>query len=136
MDSSTGTAPVAFVDTSAIVALVDRDDSTHQAAVDAYHSLVEDGYRLFTTNHVVNETFDLIDSSLGNDVARQWLGDVGLNVYITDADDEKHATERVLKPVNGRHIRYSDAVSLTVMERLGVTEAFAVDPEFLTALDT
>lgn len=133
--TATSNRPVAFVDSSAIVALVDRGDATHSAAVDAYHSLVADGYRLFTTNHVIGETFDLLYSTLGEALARQWLENVGLAVYVTDAIDEDRARERVLNSENTHHpIRYTDAVSLSVMERLGVSDAFAVDPDFLENL--
>lgn len=135
MSATASPGPVAFVDSSAIVALVDRDDATHQAAVDAYHSLIGEGYRLFTTNHVVNETFDLLDSALGNNVAQEWLTGSDLTVYITDSEDEENARKRVLAPKPGTTVKYSDAVSLAVMERLGVAEAFAVDPDFLSALD-
>src|SRR5215204_3628957 len=117
--------PIAFVDSSAIVALVDRDDLTHADAVNAYHSLLNNGYRLFTTNHVISETYDLLHGTLGQGIARQWLKDVGLAIYVTDSVDEEKARERVLAGSNSRSIRYSDAVSLTVMERLGIAEAFA-----------
>ncbi|CAN5866934.1 hypothetical protein BH20CHL4_BH20CHL4_15670 [soil metagenome] len=128
------TSPIAFVDSSAIIALVDRGDATHVAAVDAYHSLVDHGYRLFTTNHVVSETFDLLFTTLGEALARQWLENVGLAFYVTDSVDEDKARARVLASETHRPIRYSDAVSLTVMERLGVADAFAVDPDFLEKL--
>lgn len=127
-------APIAFVDISAIVALVDRDDHTHGDAVNAYHSLVDDGYRLFTTNHVISATYDLLAATLGHGVASQWLNDVGLAVYVTDNQDEERARERVLCARPDRPIRYSDAMSLSVMERLGIVEAFAVDPDFLECL--
>ena len=127
-------SPIAFVDTSAIVALVDRDDRTHGDAVDAYHTLVDDGYRLFTTNHVIRETFDLLAATLGHAVATQWLTDVGLAVYVTDNQDEERARERILAASVNRPIRYSDAISLSVMERLGIDEAFAVDPDFLESM--
>jgi uncharacterized protein len=130
----TGEAPIAFVDTSAIVALVDRDDVTHDAAVRAYHTLVDLGYRLFTTNHVMRETFDLLHGTLGEAIARQWLEDVALAVYVTDATDEERARERLLLPNGNQSMRYSDAVSLSVMERLGIAEAFAVDPYFLECM--
>jgi predicted nucleic acid-binding protein len=126
--------PVAFVDTSAILALIDRDDETHSAAVEAYHTLVNDGYRLFTTNHVISETYDLLFTTLGDLVARQWLADVGLAVYVTDSVDEEKAHARVLASNPALPMRYSDAISLAVMERLGVAEAFAVDPGFLDHL--
>jgi uncharacterized protein len=131
MSATTRVGPIAFVDTSAIIALVDRDDLTHGDAVNAYHSLVDDGYRLFTTNHVIGETYDLLAATLGHSVAAQWLQDVGLAVYVTDNQDEERARERVLASAATRPIRYSDAISLSVMERLGIAEAFAVDPDFL-----
>src|SRR5690348_1777137 len=93
----------AFVDSSALVSLVDRDDFTHRAAVDAYESLKADGYRLFTSNHVVAETYDILASALGHEVARSWLDEMGLPVYVADSNDLEQARERVLgsrKPLN------------------------------------
>jgi predicted nucleic acid-binding protein len=123
--------PVAFVDSSAIIALFDRGDATHLPAVNAYRSLMSGGYRLFTTNHVIGETFDLLASTHGEELAREWLANVGLTVYVTDSIDEERARERVLASNRAHPIRYTDAVSLSVMERLGVSDAFAVDPDFL-----
>lgn len=123
----------AFVDSSALVALVDRDDYTHRAAVDAYESLKLQGYRLFTSNHIVAETFDLLASSLGQDIARSWLKEMVLPIYVADANDLEQARDRVIdsrKPLN-----FNDALSVVIMQRLGVAEAFAVDPDFLAALD-
>lgn len=123
----------AFVDSSALVALVDRDDYTHRAAVDAYESLKLQGYRLFTSNHIVAETFDLLASSLGQDIARSWLKEMGLPIYVADANDLEQARDRVIdsrKPLN-----FNDALSVVIMQRLRVAEAFAVDPDFLAALD-
>ena len=127
--------PAAIVDASAIVALVDRDDATHEAAVNAYHSLVEDGYRLFTTNHAFAEAHDLISTSLGENVAREWLDRQALPIYVTDSADEEQARKRICENTSGKRLRYTDAISYVVMERLGVQEAFAVDPDFLAHLD-
>ncbi len=123
----------AFVDSSALISLVDRDDYTHRAAVDAYETLKADGYRLFTSNHIVAETYDILAGSLGHDVARAWLDEMGLPVYVADSNDVEQARGRVLgsrKPLN-----FNDALSVVIMQRLGVADAFAVDPDFLAALD-
>lgn len=123
----------AFVDSSALVSLVDRDDYTHRAAVDAYESLKAEGYRLFTSNHIVAETYELLAGALGHEIARSWLGEMGLPVYIADSNDIEQARDRVLasrKPLN-----FNDALSVVIMQRLGVADAFAVDPDFLAALD-
>src|SRR4051812_49390548 len=88
--------PVAFVDSSAIVALVDADDISHGAAVEAYQSLVSSGYRLFTTNHVILEAYSLLMAGVGPDVARQWLRDNRLAVYTANEDDESSARDMVI----------------------------------------
>ena len=123
----------AFVDSSALVSLVDRDDFTHRAAVDAYESLKSDGYRLFTSNHVVAETYDILASSLGHDVARSWLDEMGLPVYVADSTDLEQARDRVISSRTA--LNFNDALSVVIMQRLGVADAFAVDPDFLAALD-
>jgi predicted nucleic acid-binding protein len=125
-------APTAFVDSSAIVALVDRHDAAHEAAVAAYRDLLDSGYRLFTTNFVVAETVDLLTDVIGADVARQWLRDHRLTVYYADEQDERRARALVIGSHSEQGLSYVDAVSLVVMERLGVADAFAVDPNFLS----
>ncbi|MEA2598744.1 MAG: uncharacterized protein QOF01_5213 [Thermomicrobiales bacterium] len=127
-------APVAFVDSSAIVALVDHDDTTHAAAVDAYRSLVSSGYRLFTTNHVVVEVYDLLSAGVGPAIARRWLRESRLAIYTTDEDDEEKARQMVATADSNVPLTLTDAISIVVMERLGVADAFAVDPDFLAAL--
>jgi predicted nucleic acid-binding protein len=134
MDANKENLPVAFVDSSAIVTLIDRDDASHAAAVDAYRSLVASGYRLFTTNHVLDEAFDLLFTGVG-DAARIWLRDQRLAIYYVDEDDLRAATKMVVDRQEGAAISLTDALSMVVMERLGVTDAFAVDPRFLAELN-
>jgi predicted nucleic acid-binding protein len=126
--------PVAFVDSSAIVALVDSEDAAHNAAVAAYNELKETGYRLFTTDHVVVETYDLLLNGLGPVVASRWLRENRLPVYPTDESDLAAAQVILLGRPDESPISLPDAISLAVMERLGVADAFAVDPSFLAAL--
>ena len=123
--------PVAFVDSSALVALADRDDASHVAALAAYRELVAAGYKLFTTNYAVAETFDLLQTGLGVAAARRWLRDARLAVYHADAQDEARARRLVLRANERRPLTLSDAVGLAVMDRLGVHDAFAVDQHFL-----
>ncbi len=125
-------ALVAFVDSSAIVAMVDASDSTHNAAVSAYVELLGQGYKLFTTNHVIAETVDLLGAGVGPDIARRWLRDHRLPVYHADEQDEHRAKALVISSRSPRGLSYVDAVSLVVMEKFGVADAFAVDPHFLS----
>ncbi len=126
------TGLVAFVDSSAIVALVNAGDASHGAAAAAYSDLLDQGYKLFTTNHVIAETVDLLAIGLGPDVARRWLRDHRLPVYHADEQDEHRARTLVISSRSPRGLSFIDAVSLVVLERFSVADAFAVDPNFLS----
>ena len=127
--------PVAFVDSSAIITLIDQDDASHQAAVDAYRSLIISGYRLFTTNHVLDEAFDLLSAGIGAVAARRWLKEHRLAIYFVDGTDLAAAVAAIAARAEDSAISLTDALSMVVMERLGVSDAFAVDPSFLAELN-
>lgn len=124
-------ATAILVDSSAIVALVDSDDAAHAAMVEAYRQLVEEGYRLFTTNYVIAETHDLLIAGVGPAIARQWLRASKLAVYHADEQDARRAQREVIRSKSARGLSVTDAVSLVVMERLNVVDALAADPSFL-----
>ncbi|MCO5215287.1 MAG: PIN domain-containing protein [Thermomicrobiales bacterium] len=124
--------PTAFVDASAIVALVDRNDRSHEAAIAAYRGLQEAGYRLFTTNLVLAEVVQLLTDGIGAEVARQFLRDQRLTIYHALPDDEARAMAMVMSSRSTRGLSYTDAVSLVVMEKLGISDAFVVDTTFLS----
>jgi predicted nucleic acid-binding protein len=123
--------PVAFIDASAIVALVDANDRSHADAVAAYHDLLARGYRLFTVDFVIAEAFDLLRAGVGAETARAWLRDHRLPVYRADEADLEQAKRLLLDDRAPAERSFADAVSLAVMDRLGVGEAFAVDRHFL-----
>lgn len=127
--------PVAFVDSSAMVALVDRNDDTHAAAVAAYRDLAAAGYRLFTTNHAIAETLELLNAAIGAEIARQWLRDLRLPVYHVTEQDEQRAHTLIVNSRNPHGLSWTDATSLVVMEHFGVEDAFAVDLSFLNEQD-
>lgn len=129
--TSAPTQPTAFVDASAIVALVDRNDLSHEDVVTAYRGLQEGNYRLFTTNLVIAEVVQLLNDGVGADVSRQFLRDHRLPVYHVTEEDEARAAAMVMTSRTDRGLSLVDAVSLVVMEKLGISDAFVVDTTFL-----
>lgn len=126
---------VAFVDSSALVALADRGDATHLAAVSAYEELRAADYRLFTTSFAVAEAYELITVGLGSAAARQWLQALRIDIYHLDPDDFSRARDRLVTDARLASRTLTDALNITAMERLGVRDAFAVDPDFVVELD-
>ncbi len=125
---------IAFVDSSALVALADAGDMSHAAAVAAYRDLVGSDYRLFTTDYMIAEAFDLLRHGPGAEVARAWLGACTIAVCHVEEQDVARAKQRLLSGAESNVIGLADAISLAVMDRLGVTDVFAVDQTVLNAM--
>ncbi len=120
----------AFVDSSALVALADQGDATHEGAVAAYRELCDAGYRLFTTDYAVVEAFDLLTLSLGHELARRWLANLRIALYHLDETDHTRARHRLVTDDRLATRTLTDVLNITAMERLGVRDAFAVDEHF------
>jgi uncharacterized protein len=98
-----------LVDTSAVYALIDRDDTYHRRATNILRSLPQRGLTPLLTNFIVAECHALLLSRLGA--------------------DERRAREVIQRYVD-KTFSYTDATSFAVMERLHLGEAFAFDPHF------
>ena len=129
-----GERQIAFVDASALVALADAGDASHAAAVTAYHELVAAGYRFFTTDFMIAEAFDLLRHGPGVDVARSWLRACRIPICPVEERDIAQAKQRVIDDDRPDGLGLADAISLAVMDRLGVNDLFAVDQSVLNAM--
>jgi len=59
-----------FIDTSAFISLIDRDERNHVAARRTWVILVEQNTPLYCTSYVLSETAALIQNRLGMDQLR------------------------------------------------------------------
>jgi predicted nucleic acid-binding protein len=118
-----------LVDTSAVYALLDRDDACHTAAKDSIESLKRTRSEPLLTNFLVAECHALCLARLGAGVARKWLLSNAWAVERVTPDDEAVARE-IIRKYTDKTFSYTDATSFAVMERLGLRTAFAFDPHF------
>lgn len=125
---------VAYVDASALVALADRDDASHLAAVSAYQELVQGGYRLFTTDLALASAHELLVVALGAEVARTWLAQCAIHVESVTSADLETGRRMIEEGQSAPAATLSDTIHLAVLDRLGVTDVFAVDRAFLAML--
>lgn len=126
---------IVFVDSSAMIALADAGDASHTAAVDAYRDLASSGYRFFTTDFMLAEAYDLLSSGPGPEIARQWLRNCNIARCPVEERDFAQARQRILMETGGEStVGLMNAISLAVMDRLGVTDVFAVDQSVLDAV--
>ncbi len=118
-----------FVDTSALLAILDEDDRYHREAAETFRALMV-GTELVTHNYVEVETLTL---------ARRRL-DVGAVTRLTDRllpamttiwiDEPLHRVALAAQRSAGASVSLVDAVSFEVMRREGIDQAFAFDADF------
>ena len=61
-----------FVDTSALLAILNRDDAQHAAARAAFQRLAASSATLVTTSYVLAELYDLLGRRMGAEAVRQF----------------------------------------------------------------
>lgn len=125
-----------FVDTGAWLALADASDDLHDAARTIYPSVLRPDIRLFTTNLVVAETYNLIRRRIGFQASMRFLRSLRasprLERVYSNAGLENTA-EELLQRYADQDFSLVDAVSFAYMQVEGIVEAFAFDKHFTTA---
>jgi predicted nucleic acid-binding protein len=118
-----------FVDSSALLALLDPDDDAHRAAADTFSILL--GEELVTHNYVVVETAALVQSRLPRLQLRVLFRDLLSLIEVEWIGAESHdVAVSALLGGAGRRVSLVDRVSFEVMRRRAIETAFAVDRDF------
>ena len=120
-----------FVDTSAIYAVLDRDDANHEVARKRWTTLLSGAEQLVTSNTILVETAALLQSRLGLDSVRVLFDDIvpALVVEWVGAADHQAAVTTLLS-VGRRKLSFVDCCSFQMMHRLELRSAFAFDRHF------
>ena len=120
-----------FIDTSALYAILDRDDANHPRAKEAWRALLARDESLATSNYVVLEATALVQHRLGMKavavLTREVLPVMAIE-WVSEAD-HREATAALLA-AGKRRLSLVDSVSFVLMRRLGIESAFAFDPDF------
>ena len=119
-----------FVDTSAIYALLDRDDENHGSAKEAFTNLIRHE-SLFTHNYVAVESAALVQNRLGAKAVRELFDDLLAAFRLIWVDERVHrsAAASMIASEN-RQVSFVDWTSFEVMRDQGILQAFAFDDDF------
>jgi uncharacterized protein len=121
-----------FLDSSAYLALLDRDDQHHDEAIDILLSLARKRTSQFTSNVILIEAHALVLSRLGIQQGQAFLRDMeksATTVVRVRAADEARARQ-IIYQYDDKDFSMADAISFAVMERLHITRAFTFDRHF------
>jgi predicted nucleic acid-binding protein len=121
-----------FVDTSALIALLDEDDQWHEAASAIFRSLAGTA-ELITHSYVHVEAIAVATRRLGRGAAER-LTEAYLPIVTTIWVDEALHREALAAvragPAGRSSVSFVDRVSFALMRALGLEIAFAFDADF------
>ncbi len=127
-----------FVDTSAWIALLNKNEQCHLEAVDIYENRLN-AYVIVVSNFVVAETYTWLRKKTNSEIALSFLNCIKekeklnqLEVVYATIEIEEEAS-RLLDKYSDQLFSYADAVSFVIMEKEKITEAFSYDRHFMTA---
>ncbi len=121
-----------FVDTSALLPLMDRDASEHDEVVEAVRDLAGENTPLFTTSYTLVEAGALVRNRLGIEAFRA-LGSVVLEaVEIVWVDEALHRKAwRKVASAGSKGPSLVDWVSFITMRNMGIEHALTLDRHFV-----
>ena len=120
-----------FVDTSALYALLDREDQNHRSAAEIWMDLIDRDASVVCTNYVLVEAFALIQHRLGIEAIRTLEDDLVPMLDVQWMTETNHqAGLAALLTAASRRLSLVDCVSLKTMRSLGIQTAFAFDRHF------
>ncbi|MCJ7587021.1 MAG: PIN domain-containing protein [Candidatus Aminicenantes bacterium] len=120
-----------FVDTSALLAVLDRRDGRHESAKRTWIELLEAGRLLVCHNYILVETSAVLARRMGMEAARLFVRDVvpALRVVWITRDIHEAAVGAQLA-AGRRALSLVDCASFEIMRRAGLRAVFAFDPHF------
>jgi predicted nucleic acid-binding protein len=120
-----------FVDTSALLNLVDIAAAEHSTAHQVLQRIRANGSRLYTTNYVVLEATALIQNRFGMTAIKELHGNLITLLRIVWVDEELHrAGIEALLAASRRQLSLVDCVSFAACRLLAVDRVFAFDRHF------
>ncbi len=120
-----------FVDTSALLAVLDADDRNHTRAKETWESLVSEEKSLLCTSYVLVETFALVQHRLGMEAVRALHEDILPLIRVEWVNSQSHGSSALALLTAGRRaLSLVDCASFETMRRLGITTVFAFDRHF------
>lgn len=120
-----------FVDTSAVLALLNPKDLHHQQARRDFEKLRAEEAPLVTTAFVLVETYALLGRRMGLDAIRACRTDLAPLIEVVWVDRELHESGLdLLLDRRRRALSLVDAVSFLVIRQRQIQQVFAFDRHF------
>ncbi len=121
-----------FVDTDAIVALVQISDSNHGKALKLQKLVDKYKIKIYTSDFVIGETVTVISQKsnidLASKIGKEMLSG-GMELFCVSRSEMKLALEKFSQQVS-KNSRFTDMVNMVLMDRLKIDTIFSFDKHY------
>ncbi len=124
---------LAYLDTSALIAIAVPTDKNHRAATLFLRDSVRSGVRFVVGRPVLIEYIDGVTKKVGKPQAIRQLQDIEASAAIRvepEADEDHRVARELFLQYDDQAIDLTDSLSFAIMERLGLKEVFTFDRDF------
>jgi uncharacterized protein len=122
-----------FVDTSALIAIGNRNDSFHSKAIEINNQLKKENRPFVTTNAILFEFGNTFSCGSSREVAIRMIETIEQskkwNLITTDEIAIKKGLE-LFKKANDKEWGLVDCISIYLAKEIGITEIFSTDHHF------
>ncbi len=111
-----------FIDSSVLIAFIDRADGNHPRAVKALENLAQQGYQLYTSMQNINETYTSLSREVGATIASEFLEQIlqsNIEILFPQKADLISAF-RILKTNREKQLTLREVLSATLMQKRAV----------------
>jgi predicted nucleic acid-binding protein len=118
-----------FLDTSFLLAFIDRGNPQHKMSVDVMTYLAKEGYRLYTSNITILTTFSRVERDMGTWLAVEFL-DTMLQSNIETmhvSQSELQASIRYIRNANRLQCTLTEVINAQLMLRFGIPAVVTFD---------
>jgi len=122
-----------FIDTSAFLAIENREDSYHEAALEFRDACLKSRRIFVTSDYVLDESYTIIRLRAGHGIAVQFGEALRLSRFI----HIEHVTPEIIdeawkifKTYGDHDFSFTDCTSFALMEHMHIGAAFVFDAHF------
>lgn len=125
-----------FIDTGAWIALNNKKDKHHIAAITANKHFLDSGYFYVTSDYIMDETYTLLRYDIGHERTVEFgrkiksLEKSGKIKIIHIEEDMKEKAWEVFEKYHDKDFSFTDCTSFIVMKKLNTKEVFSFDKHF------
>jgi uncharacterized protein len=120
-----------FIDTSAIIAFMNKDDEFYKDSFKIFSKLLEERAKIISSNYILLETMVILKNRIGIEAVKVLKNDIlpVIKIFWIDEDIHNFCVNTQIA-ADRKKVSLVDYTSCEIMRRLNIRQAFTFDNHF------